>query len=287
MTETRSYWVLGGDARSRELAHLLAEDGYLVRTYCLGDLSEDLVGLDQAGCVVFPMPVSTKDGLLFAPLCEGEAALASILDRISPHSFLCGGRVTEAVEALFRARQLRLHDYLRREELAIANAVPTAEGALQLAMEQLPITIQDARVLVLGFGRVGMATALRFAALGAKVTVAARRCETLALAQSMGLRGLPLEELWMLPVFDVVLNTIPAPVLGPVELGKLGPDCLLLDLASAPGGVDWAAARRLGLNARSAPGLPGKVAPRTAAAAIRDTIYHMLSESEREVPIGN
>ena len=49
-------------------------------------------------------------------------------------------------------------------------------------MEQLPITIHGARVLVVGFGRVGRALAQRLAALGAKVTVAARRYESLAWA---------------------------------------------------------------------------------------------------------
>ena len=58
------------------------------------------------------------------------------------------------------ARGLILRDYFAREELAVANAVPTAEGAVQLAMEQMPVTIHGARVLITGFGRVGQAVAL-------------------------------------------------------------------------------------------------------------------------------
>lgn len=41
----------------------------------------------------------------------------------------------------------------------VANAVPTAEGAVQVAMEELPFTLHSARVLILGFGRVGKLTA--------------------------------------------------------------------------------------------------------------------------------
>ena len=163
-----------------------------------------------------------------------------------------------------------------------ANALPTAEGAIQLAMEHLPITIHGARVLIIGFGRVGRITAQRFAALGARVTVAARKYEQLAWAQAMGFGGQKLEHLvgWLCG-YDLVVNTVPALVLGRGELEDLKPDCLILDLASKPGGVDLSAAGDLGLTVVWALSLPGKVAPVTAGAAIKSTIYNMLRELGR------
>lgn len=163
-----------------------------------------------------------------------------------------------------------------------ANALPTAEGAIQLAMEHLPITIHGARVLIIGFGRVGRITAQRFAALGARVTVAARKYEQLAWAQAMGFGGQQLEHLvgWLCG-YDLVVNTVPALVLGRGELEDLKPDCLILDLASKPGGVDLSAAGDLGLTVVWALSLPGKVAPVTAGAAIKSTIYNMLRELGR------
>ena len=159
------------------------------------------------------------------------------------------------------------------------NALPTAEGAIQLAMEHLPITIHGARVLVTGFGRVGRLTAQRFAALGAKVCVAARKYEQLAWAQAMGFGAQELSHLagWLCG-YDLVVNTVPAPVLGETELKDLWPDCLIIDLASKPGGVDRKAADRLGRQVIWALSLPGKVAPVTAGGAIRSTIYNMLHE---------
>jgi dipicolinate synthase subunit A len=170
-------------------------------------------------------------------------------------------------------------DYFAREELAIANAVPTAEGAVQLAMEHLPITIHGARILVLGFGRLGRQTAQTFAALGGKVSVAARKYDQLAWAQAMGLGTEHLSQLsgWLCG-YDLLVNTIPAPVLMPKELEDLKSGCLILDLASAPGGVDRSAAEQLGLTVIHALSLPGKVAPVTAGQAIKTTIYHMLAE---------
>ena len=135
------------------------------------------------------------------------------------------------------------------------------------------------RVLVIGFGRVGRAAAQRMAALGARVTVAARRYESLAWAQAIGYGAEKTGQLagWLCG-YDLVVNTVPALVLGEAELADLKPDCLVLDLASKPGGVDLEAAARLGRNVIWALSLPGKVAPVTAGAAIKNTIYNMLHE---------
>ncbi len=162
-----------------------------------------------------------------------------------------------------------------------AAALPTAEGAVQLALEELPTTLQGARVLILGFGRVGRLTAHRMAALGARVTVAAREYGELAWAAAYGYEGVALADLnWELGAFALVVNTIPARVLERKHLARVSPGAFLLDLASAPGGFDREAAKALGLRVTQAPGLPGRTAPVTAAAAIRDSVYHILREEE-------
>lgn len=280
MEAGRTFWVLGGDQRQAALAALLRADGHRVQIRCMGEAPEDWEGLSRADCVVLPMPVSKAPGQLFAPRSEAPVSLAPILARISRRSFLCGGRADRATRDLVEQEGLVLWDYFAREELALANAVPTAEGAIQLAMEHMDTTIHGSQVLILGFGRVGQAAALRFRALGAEVTVAARRYEALALAESMSCRVMRLGQLSGLSRFDLVINTVPAPVADDCFLAQLDPDCLLLDLASAPGGVDFAAATARGLCSIHALSLPGKVAPVAAGAAIRDAIYHMLEERE-------
>ena len=289
MRHELNFWVVGGDLRHAKLAQLLAEDGHTVHTYALGEPQESVSGLcpeavldqaDRADCVILPLPVAGEGGLLNAPLSLSQYPLETILDRLSPGQLLCGGRVDPQVHALAQARGLTVHDYFTREELAVANAVPTAEGAIQLAMEHLPTTIHGARVLVLGFGRVGRLTAQRFQALGARVSAAARSCGQLAWARAMGLGAEQLESLggWLCG-YDLVINTIPARVLDRAALEELKPDCLILDLASKPGGVDLGAAGALGLTVVWALSLPGKVAPVTAGAAIKDTVYNLLREN--------
>ena len=134
---------------------------------------------------------------------------------------------------------------------------------------------------MLGFGPVGQALAVRLSALGAGVTVCARRPEQRALAESLGLRAAPLTALaGLAPAFDTVVNTIPAPGLGDGVLARLRSGSLIVDLASKPGGTDFAAAARRGHRAIHALSLPAACAPETAGEAVARTVQTMLQERE-------
>ena len=285
MRQALNFWLAGGDRRQVWLARLLAEDGHAVHAFALGPAGEGvrekrtLAGAERADCVVLPLPAAGPEGGLNAPLAEGPVPLEEVLDALEPGQIVCAGRVDGRLRTLAEGRGVRLFDYFAREELAVANAAPTAEGAIQIALEELPITLHGSRALVIGYGRLGRALAPRLAALGARVTVAARRYEALAWAEGFGFAACPLGELGeCLCGFDLAVNTVPAPVLGAAELGELKEGCLVIDLASLPGGVDLAAAERLGVKAVRALSLPGKVAPATAAAALRTAICHILNE---------
>ena len=145
-------------------------------------------------------------------------------------------------------------------------------------MENLPITIHHSRILITGFGRVGSCTAQRFHAVGARVTISARSLAQLTLAETMGFDTVPLSSLDKTDGrFDLVINTVPSLVLSASALQALKP-ALLLELASPPGGIDRAAVHKLGLQLVDAQGLPGKVAPVSAARIIQKTLYHALEE---------
>lgn len=290
MACAKNIWLLGGDQRQAELARLLAMDGHQVHTWALeeglpaeepGGARQPPDGLSQADCVILPLPAA--DGTaLHSPLSHFHPTLLQVFDALVPGQLVLAGKVDPGLQTLAQERGVRLLDYFAQEELAVANAVPTAEGAIQIAMEQLPITLHGAPVLVVGFGRIGQATALRMAALGAQVTVAARRWEALTWAQALGCQGLLLSRLAEGPrPFQLVVNTVPTLVLGKEVLQRFPAGCLILDLASKPGGVDRTAAEGLGLSVIHALSLPGKVAPVTAAAILQTTIYHMLQELEQ------
>lgn len=92
-------------------------------------------------------------------------------------------------------RGLLLEDYFLREELTIANAAMTAEGAIQVAMENLDRTLLNMECLVIGFGRIGKLLSHRLHGIGAKVSATARKREDLAWIRAYGWRALDTEHL--------------------------------------------------------------------------------------------
>ena len=169
--------IVGGDERQAYLARLAQADGHSVRTFALEraenvprspDLASCLMGADA---VLLPVPVTQGENLLRAPLSDTKTDIMQVLDAIPSGTLTLGGAVPFRLHARAVQNGVRLTDCLAREELAIRNAVPTCEGALQIAMEQTDRTIQGARALVVGAGRIGFLLAQRLHALGAEVTV--------------------------------------------------------------------------------------------------------------------
>ncbi len=286
MKHTLNFWVIGGDLRQTKLAQLLQEDGHTVHTFALDRAPEplpgeeaDLAGLGLADCVVLPLPVTAEAPLLNAPLSSHSHSLPEILAFTRPGQIVCAGKVDSFTASAAQERSLALHDYFAREELAIANAVPTVEGALQIAMEELPITLHGCRALVIGYGRLGRMLSQRLRALGANVSVSARKWSDLAWAQAYGHGVEQTDRLdsWLCG-YDLIVNTVPARVLTGQRLAELKPGAVVIDLASRPGGVDMEAAQQLGVKVIWALSLPGKVAPVTAGKAILNTIYNILQE---------
>ena len=166
------------------------------------------------------------------------------------------------------------------EELSVRNAVPTSEGALQILMKEMPITIEKSHILVLGFGRIGSYLAKILHALGANVTVVARKPEVLAKAEQMGCDAVNFDKLpEIISKMDAICNTVPVVVLNGDVLKKVNQGAVILDLASRPtGGTDFSKANFLGIKTIWALGLPAKVAPVTAGEIIAQTIITMQKE---------
>ena len=176
-------------------------------------------------------------------------------------------------------QDVKVYDFLNREEMQVCNAVPTAEGAIEIAISETPFTLHNSNCLVLGYGKVGKILAKSLDALGAKTYVSARKYADLALIEGHGCYPLTVSEAKSrLGEFDIIFNTVPALILSKNELLHIRRDTLVIDLASKPGGVDFETAKELGIHVVWALSLPGRVAPVTAGIIIKDTIINMLRE---------
>jgi dipicolinate synthase subunit A len=280
--------VLGGDRREAEAARYLAAQGAGVRVW--GQPADRFTGevrvvaraedaLRGAAVVVGPVRGTDGQGRIWSeggPLQLEELAWGAL----APGTLFLIGAADPALRERVASRGACLEEYRERDDFAIWNSVPTAEGAVFMALREMDVTLHGSSCLVLGLGRTGTTLARLLAAMGARVSVAARRSAQLARAEEMGCRAVPLAALEeAVGCADVVFNTIPAPVLHAGILRRAQPGCVIIDLASAPGGTDFACAAACGLRATLAPGLPGIKAPVTAGRILGRVVEEIWRES--------
>ena len=279
--------VLGGDLRQVCLAQLFHSDGWKTMTWGLEKAGAPFgVSLDhalEAGIIVLPLPVC-RGNQLNLPLTNTELSCDVLWKRLHSDQIILGGMVGSLCSYVKNVFDLELWDYYDREEVQIANAVPTAEGAIMRAMELSKRTLHGSKCLVVGYGRIGKVLAHRLHGLGAEVTVSARKHSDLAWIEAYGYQPVRSENIsGEIERYDLIFNTVPAMILDSSCLKGAKSDCILMELASAPGGIDGNTVKEYSLQMTVERGLPGKVAPETSARSIRDAIYRILNEQGERV----
>lgn len=271
--------VVGGDKRQLHLSEMLSRDGFSVSEHGLGT-GVDFEEISMSDICVLPMPASDGKGNVRSPLSKRPIELSALVARLKPGALLLAGKAEKDLVNLAGEHGIALEDYLLREELAVLNAIPTAEGALSIAMDKREETLFGANVLITGLGRISKVLLKLLAAFGAHVTVAARKPQDRVWSLILGAEaGAEFGELAKLAgQFDIIINTVPQMVIDERIINALKPDCLVIDLASSPGGIDFVAAERSGISVEWALSLPGKVAPKSAAAAIYAAVVNVLRE---------
>ena len=277
--------IIGGDLRQITLAKSFEKDGAAVTVYginsnicpkhMMGESSPRLSVSDDV--IILPMPV-TFDGVhVNAPFGNTQIKLDNLLQQINIQSIVFGGKIPQAFIDALHEKGVSVFDYANNEELMIKNAVPTAEGALALAINETPFTIWKSKCLIAGWGRIGKALARILNAMGTEVTIAARSSTARAEAQTCGFKAIDTDKIiYTISSYDIIFNTIPAKIFTKPILEDISKDAVLIDLASKPGGVDFNAAKNLGVRVIWALSLPGKIAPITSGEIIKETITDML-----------
>lgn len=287
--------LLGGDERQIEMAQALERLGWETAVWGLGegdsaaDWREAIAGADA---VILPLP-ATSDGVrLHCPLDSGASLRFSVLlEQLPSGSCVLGGKLPAAWREGAVRRQISVEDYYDSEILQMRNALPTAEGALYLAMQTLPVTVDGLSVAVTGYGRIASLLAEKLYALGASVTVYARKKRDLTHAELRHLHTVCLtgegERSSLCRISSdcrMIFNTVPCRIFTEPVLRCLPRQCILMELASAPGGFDPVCAERLGLRWILASALPGKYYPETAGRILAQTVSELLPKILSQAP---
>ena len=283
--------VIGGDERALYAAKRLCREGYACRLYALGEGKNPCcegfekgscqapyllrATLEGALCALLPIPLTRDGKTLNAPRLSAPLPLGQLLSQIPKDlPLVCGGGVQ-----YFEGHGAPVADLLEDEEFTKKNALPTAEGALALAVMHHPSVLKGSSCGVLGYGAIGGELARLLKNAGAQVHVFARRPESRAQARQNGVDAYPFEALaGALPAFDLIFNTVPAPVMPEERLDALQSDALYIELASKPFGMAEGARGRLSCKHLFAQGLPGKYAPAYAGALIGEKILSLIKQ---------
>ena len=188
--------------------------------------------------VIGPIPFSSNGITINAPFSEKDITVREMMHAINAKVLIAGG-ISPEVYGMANDEYIEIIDIMKREELAVLNTIATAEGTIQIAIENTNKILHGSEVLILGFGRIGKVLARKLAGLSVKVTCAARKDEDLAWIEAYGHKSTNINSIGEnLGQYDIIINTVPHMILNQERLQYLKEDCLLIDLASNPGGID-------------------------------------------------
>ncbi len=275
------FLILGGDSRSLYLGEYLEKQGFNVCYYafnetdCFDSLNE---AVKQAYAVILPLPFTRDRITLNAPLFDETVLISDICTLATTDKLFFGGQLSKSFCEELKSKGVFYCDYFLLEELAVFNAVPTAEGVINILISELPITVHSMKCAVTGYGKVGKALARTLKSMGADVTVFARKEKDLAEIFCKGYKAKGFRELSEeYGDFDALINSVPQRVIGEKELSALNPECVLIETASSPFGIDFQAAKEKAFHVIKASSLPGKVAPKTAGGIIGRSILPIIT----------
>ena len=284
----RNFAVVGGDKRNVALAEMLFRLGHRVKMYGFTNYERETPmqckniyeTISGAQYIIGPVPCA-HSVMLNAPFHDAPILVEDFFRLIKPSQTLIAGYIKPETFALAEKYGVNAIDMLGREDLLVKNAIPTAEGAIKIAIEETDITLHGNNMLVIGYGRIGTVLSGMLRGMGAVVSTVVNSNRAAALAKSCGHKAINFNEMEAaLKEADVIFNTVPKIILCKRNMKHIRKNALIVDLASPPYGVDADAARDFGLKVLFATSLPGKIAPVTTAGYILETVNHIISECE-------
>ena len=273
-----SFIFTGGDKRMLYAAERLgraAVCGFEKITSCADIYNEN----KKYNYAVLPL-LKSKDGITIpCPFSDQNIPFSALGNIVKKGGTVFAAFGSPELEKVCTENELSLENYLKREELAIMNAIPTAEGAVAIAINESNITVFGADVLITGFGRIAKILARCLVCMGANVTIACRKAQDRCWADIYGCNTVDITDIntfsKAVRTAQFIFNTVPSGVFNSNVLNGIKNETLYIELASTDGITGEISQNLKVITAR---GLPGKVAPITAGKIIADTITNILSE---------
>lgn len=275
--------ILYGDLRYKFLYDMLKNENKEVVYYKNSNINnvDNYKNIDEflkdINILITSIPFSKDNKTVFN--MENEIIyIDDLINLLKKHNIktLCCGAINKDIYEKIKKNNIEVLDFLEGDNVAILNAIPTAEGALQTAIEQSVKTIFNSKCLVLGYGRCGKVLSNMLKGIGASVDVSYRKDVDNAYIVAYGLNPVNLYEMKNIEKYDFIFNTIPYKIIDEQFLKNVREDVVIIDLAQAPGGVDYEISRKLKINAIYCPSLPARVAPYTAGKILKDVLIKYI-----------
>lgn len=288
---TNKISVIGGDLRQLYMVDALSK--YNTEIYTFGLPKEKCEGINVFSCnsleqslsyssnIILPLPVSHDNNAISTPLSNETILIDDVINLVKgSDKLLLIGKPSNELAIKLKESNIKAIDYFENEQLNIQNAMLTAEGALALAINETSYSIHGSRCLVTGYGRIGKILSNLLHSMGAKIIVAARNPSDLSWAEIKGYDAIKINEIPYADA-DIIFNTVPSRIITESIISKLNKKILIIELASAPYGTDFAACNTYKIRFINATSLPGKVAPKSAGIIICKTAINIFKEENR------
>ena len=276
MATLKGISLIGGDKRQQYIGSYFHNKGYQVYSFSNSAGFNICCSLEEiikkSNIIILPIPVTGKPG--FINTCSDIPLLCeSLIEKLSPSHILFGGCFPENMITFFELNKICYYDFMKDTKIAYLNSIATAEGAIMEAIKESNINIHNSNILVTGFGKCAKALSSRLNSLNGHITIAARSENDLGCAALYGYKTITIKEIPSnAENFDFIFNTIPTLIIEKETISRLKKECLIIDIASYPGGIDFNEARYQNIKALLKLSLPGRVSPASSGYILSDCI---------------
>lgn len=261
------FGIIGGDIRQTYVAEYLAQAGYSVFCYGIENVTDNSAKnleelINSASKIIAPVPFSKDGRNIFIKNSYKRISIEEFAQKLNSNTTVLGGAIPYEFYDRISSKNIRVIDILKNADVEQMNTIATAEGTIAEAICSQPTYLYASEILIIGYGKCGKVLASKMNLLGGKVTICARRLDVRKEAGDQGYSTMDFGELCnQIGNFEYIFNTVPVVVLDEKILGRVRKDAVIIDIASMPGGVDFASAEKMNLNCRHCLGLPGKYCP--------------------------